>query len=54
MTDRLAKLSERYFVHPDEGGDLLSGVDLDELCGLQHEEIDRLKAIAAQTAQEAP
>ena len=43
LTDRLAKLSERYFDHPDEGGDLLSGVDLDELCGLQHEEIDRLK-----------
>ena len=40
--DRLAELSARYYTHPDDGGDFLSSDEINELCGLQHEENARL------------
>jgi len=44
MSSRLQELSEQYFRHPDNGGDYLSVAELDELCGLQRAEIERLKS----------
>lgn len=39
---RLTELSQTYHTHPDGGDDYLSLFGLNELCQLQHAEIERL------------
>ena len=42
--DDLKSLTERYFRHPDDGGDYLSVAELNLLCGFQHVEIVGMEA----------
>lgn len=55
---RLEELSQRYHTHPDEGGDYLTLDELNELCSLQNDEIERLelalRAIAIYWQDEKP
>ena len=46
--DMLTELSERYFNHPDRGGDYLNVVEMDQLLTLQKEEIYKLCGILNQ------